>query len=90
MPVPRKGGYGREDIKVALSFATHLTVAIDRWQQTEGHRRTGKNDPKRRLPALGETHMAGLGSAVCHSVVKFSEVTGTSMLVFGTASNQSY
>ncbi len=26
-------------------------------------------DPKRPLPALGETHIAGLSSAVCHSVV---------------------
>ncbi len=27
--------YGREDIKVAQSIATHLALAIDRWQQTE-------------------------------------------------------
>ncbi len=26
--------YGREDIKVAQSIATHLALAIDRWQQT--------------------------------------------------------
>ncbi|HRQ40170.1 MAG TPA: response regulator [Chloroflexota bacterium] len=27
--------YGREDIKVAQSIATHLALAIDRWQQTD-------------------------------------------------------
>ncbi len=31
----REGGYDREDIKVAQSFATHLALAIDRWQQRE-------------------------------------------------------
>ena len=28
-------GYSREDIKVAVSIATHLALAIDRWQQTQ-------------------------------------------------------
>ncbi len=27
-------GYGREDIKVAVSIAAHLSLALDRWQQT--------------------------------------------------------
>ncbi len=31
----REKGYDREDIKVAQSFATHLALAIDRWQQAE-------------------------------------------------------
>ena len=31
----REDGYNREDIKVAQSFATHLALAIDRWQQTQ-------------------------------------------------------
>lgn len=31
----REQGYDREDTKVAQSFATHLALAIDRWQQTE-------------------------------------------------------
>lgn len=31
----RSDGYIDEDIKVATSFATHLALAIDRWQQTE-------------------------------------------------------
>ena len=35
-------GYGREDIKVALSFATHLALAIDRSQQTEELRRANE------------------------------------------------
>jgi signal transduction histidine kinase/DNA-binding response OmpR family regulator/HPt (histidine-containing phosphotransfer) domain-containing protein/PAS domain-containing protein len=28
-------GYSREDVKVAVSIATHLALAIDRWQQTQ-------------------------------------------------------
>lgn len=28
-------GYSREDIKVASSIATHLALAVDRWQQTQ-------------------------------------------------------
>jgi signal transduction histidine kinase len=31
----RSGGYSDGDIKVATSFATHLALAIDRWQQTQ-------------------------------------------------------
>ncbi len=31
----RENSYNREDIKVAVSFATHLALAIDRWQQTQ-------------------------------------------------------
>jgi signal transduction histidine kinase/DNA-binding response OmpR family regulator/HPt (histidine-containing phosphotransfer) domain-containing protein len=31
----RQDGYTREDIKVAVSLATHLALAIDRWQQTQ-------------------------------------------------------
>jgi signal transduction histidine kinase/DNA-binding response OmpR family regulator/PAS domain-containing protein len=31
----RQNGYDREDIKVAVSIATHLALAIDRWQQTQ-------------------------------------------------------
>jgi signal transduction histidine kinase/CheY-like chemotaxis protein/HPt (histidine-containing phosphotransfer) domain-containing protein len=31
----RKNSYGREDVKVAQSIATHLSLAIDRWQQTD-------------------------------------------------------
>ena len=31
----RAGVYGREDVKVAQSIATHLALAIDRWQQTQ-------------------------------------------------------
>jgi PAS domain S-box-containing protein len=32
----KKGvGYGQEDVKVALSFATHLALAIDRWEQAQ-------------------------------------------------------
>jgi GAF domain-containing protein len=31
----RPDGYNREDIKVAVSIATHLALAIDRWQQTQ-------------------------------------------------------
>jgi signal transduction histidine kinase/CheY-like chemotaxis protein/HPt (histidine-containing phosphotransfer) domain-containing protein/PAS domain-containing protein len=30
----RPEGYNREDIKVAVAIATHLALAIDRWQQT--------------------------------------------------------
>ena len=30
----RENGYAQEDIKVALSIATHLSLAIDRWNQT--------------------------------------------------------
>jgi signal transduction histidine kinase/DNA-binding response OmpR family regulator/HPt (histidine-containing phosphotransfer) domain-containing protein len=31
----RADAYGREDLKVAQAIATHLALAIDRWQQTE-------------------------------------------------------
>ena len=31
----RPGIYGREDLKVATSIATHLALAIDRWQQAQ-------------------------------------------------------
>ncbi|MBI1879740.1 MAG: GAF domain-containing protein, partial [Chloroflexi bacterium] len=31
----QRDGYSREDIKVATSIATHLALAIDRWQQTQ-------------------------------------------------------
>ena len=31
----RTNGYDKEDIKVALSFVTHLALAIDRWQQRQ-------------------------------------------------------
>ncbi|HSR29847.1 MAG TPA: GAF domain-containing protein, partial [Anaerolineae bacterium] len=31
----RPEGYSREDIKVAVSIATHLALAIDRWRQTQ-------------------------------------------------------
>jgi signal transduction histidine kinase/DNA-binding response OmpR family regulator/PAS domain-containing protein len=31
----QRGGYSREDIKVASAIATHLALAIDRWQQTQ-------------------------------------------------------
>lgn len=30
-----RDGYSREDIKVASAIATHLALAIDRWQQTQ-------------------------------------------------------
>jgi signal transduction histidine kinase/CheY-like chemotaxis protein len=30
----KHAGYQRDDIKVAVSIATHLSLAIDRWQQT--------------------------------------------------------
>ena len=31
----RPGIYGREDLKVATSIATHLALAVDRWRQAE-------------------------------------------------------
>ncbi len=31
----KREGYNREDIKVAIALATHLSLAIDRWQQTD-------------------------------------------------------
>jgi signal transduction histidine kinase/CheY-like chemotaxis protein/HPt (histidine-containing phosphotransfer) domain-containing protein len=31
----QENGYSRQDIKVAVSIATHLALAIDRWQQTQ-------------------------------------------------------
>ena len=31
----QRDGYSREDVKVAVSIATHLALAIDRWQQTQ-------------------------------------------------------
>ncbi|UCC88714.1 MAG: GAF domain-containing protein, partial [Anaerolineales bacterium] len=31
----KQDGYNREDIKVAVAIATHLALAIDRWQQTQ-------------------------------------------------------
>jgi signal transduction histidine kinase/DNA-binding response OmpR family regulator/HPt (histidine-containing phosphotransfer) domain-containing protein len=31
----KRDGYGREDVKVAVSIGTHLALAIDRWQQTQ-------------------------------------------------------
>jgi signal transduction histidine kinase/DNA-binding response OmpR family regulator len=31
----QRNGYSREDVKIATSIATHLALAIDRWQQTQ-------------------------------------------------------
>ena len=39
----REDGYNREDIKAAQSFATHLALAIDRWQQTEQLQRVNES-----------------------------------------------
>ncbi len=36
----RAGGFGREDVKVAVAFATHLALAIDRWQQFQALQQT--------------------------------------------------
>ena len=38
----RRDGYNREDIKVAVSIATHLALAIDRWQQAQQLQQTQK------------------------------------------------
>ncbi|MCB8983486.1 MAG: GAF domain-containing protein [Ardenticatenaceae bacterium] len=45
-------GYNREDIKVAVTIATHLALAIDRWQQTEQLRQA--NDELARLASFPE------------------------------------
>jgi signal transduction histidine kinase/DNA-binding response OmpR family regulator/HPt (histidine-containing phosphotransfer) domain-containing protein/PAS domain-containing protein len=31
----KQNGFNRDDVKVAVSLATHLALAIDRWQQTQ-------------------------------------------------------
>ena len=49
---PKSGGYSREDIKVAVSIATHLALAIDRWQQTQ--RLQQVNDELTRLASFPE------------------------------------
>lgn len=36
-------GYVREDVKVATSIATHLALAIDRWQQTRRLQKANEN-----------------------------------------------
>jgi signal transduction histidine kinase/DNA-binding response OmpR family regulator/HPt (histidine-containing phosphotransfer) domain-containing protein/PAS domain-containing protein len=48
----RKDGYNREDIKVAVSIATHLALAIDRWQQTQQLQQA--NDELARLASFPE------------------------------------
>jgi class 3 adenylate cyclase len=39
----RPGGFDEDDFKVAQSFATHLGLAIDRWQQTQKLRQAEAN-----------------------------------------------
>jgi signal transduction histidine kinase/DNA-binding response OmpR family regulator len=36
----RAGGFGGEDMKMAVAFATHLALAIDRWQQFQALQRS--------------------------------------------------
>ncbi len=48
----RQDGYTREDIKVAVSLATHLALAIDRWQQTQQLQQA--NDELARLASFPE------------------------------------
>jgi signal transduction histidine kinase/CheY-like chemotaxis protein/PAS domain-containing protein len=48
----RQDGYTREDIKVAVSIATHLALAIDRWQQTQQLQQA--NDELARLASFPE------------------------------------
>jgi signal transduction histidine kinase/CheY-like chemotaxis protein len=48
----RQDGYNREDIKVAVSIATHLALAIDRWQQTQQLQQA--NDELTRLASFPE------------------------------------
>ena len=48
----KSDGYNREDIKVAVTIATHLALSIDRWQQTEQLRRA--NDELARLASFPE------------------------------------
>jgi len=38
----KTAAYDREDIKVAVAIATHLALAIDRWQQAQQLQRTNK------------------------------------------------
>jgi signal transduction histidine kinase/DNA-binding response OmpR family regulator len=38
----KEEAYNREDIKVAVSIATHLALAIDRWRQTEALRKANE------------------------------------------------
>ncbi len=39
----RTDGYGREDVKVAQAFATHLALAIDRWQKSQQLRQANES-----------------------------------------------
>jgi signal transduction histidine kinase/DNA-binding response OmpR family regulator/HPt (histidine-containing phosphotransfer) domain-containing protein/PAS domain-containing protein len=48
----RQDGYSREDMKVAVSIATHLALAIDRWQQTQQLQQA--NDELARLASFPE------------------------------------
>jgi signal transduction histidine kinase/DNA-binding response OmpR family regulator/HPt (histidine-containing phosphotransfer) domain-containing protein/PAS domain-containing protein len=48
----KEDGYSREDIKVAVSIATHLALAIDRWQQTQQLQQA--NDELARLASFPE------------------------------------
>ena len=48
----KNDAYSREDVKVVTAIATHLALAIDRWQQTEQLQRA--NDELRRLASFPE------------------------------------
>lgn len=53
-----RDGYSRDDIKVAVSIATHLALAIDRWQQTQ--RLQQANEELARLASFPELNPAAI------------------------------
>jgi signal transduction histidine kinase/DNA-binding response OmpR family regulator/HPt (histidine-containing phosphotransfer) domain-containing protein len=54
----RENGYTNEDVKVALSIATHLSLAIDRWRQTQKLQRA--NQELTRLASFPELNPAAI------------------------------
>jgi signal transduction histidine kinase/DNA-binding response OmpR family regulator/HPt (histidine-containing phosphotransfer) domain-containing protein/PAS domain-containing protein len=61
----QQDSYDREDTKVAISIATHLALAIDRWKQTQELQRVNQelnrlaSFPKLNPAAIIETDMSG-------------------------------
>lgn len=70
----RPEGYRREDINVATSIATHLALAIDRWEQTDRLRRA--NDELARLASFPELNPVAIVEATPAGTITYLNPAG--------------